>query len=103
MAQKSWQVTITTAGTAVIGPTTGPGDFLVKPAPGNTGASIYIGNDGSNDVSSTTGYAISSGNQIIVRTKNMNNFYFDALSDGDKVHILLNEDLPSGGAPPVRG
>lgn len=98
MAQQSWQVTVTTAGTAVQGPNTGSGQFLVVRHPGNTGTYAYFGNDGNDDVSSTTGFVLGDL-MIVVTTSNMNKYYIDADSDGDKVCIIRSLGLPPVVAP----
>jgi hypothetical protein len=87
MTQKSWRVTVTTAGTAVQGPDTGPGSFIVRGDPANAGV-IYMGNDGADGVSATTGYILDSGVQVIVDINSMNKFWFDAAVSGDDVVIL---------------
>jgi len=95
MAQKSWKVTVTTAGTAVQGPDTGAGIFLVQAAPANAGLYIYIGDDGAGDVSSANGYALAAGMQAVITTTNMNLYWFDAANSGDKADVLLQQGLPT--------
>ena len=83
--QISGQVTVTTAGTAVIGTTADCNNGVyVRALDGNTGV-IYVGNDGSNDVSSSNGYELSAGQQILCQVRNVNELYFDAATNGDKV------------------
>ena len=90
----SWQVTVTTAGTAVQGPDTGPGAFQINADPENTGY-IYVGNDGANDVASTNGYKMAAGNVAIMTAPNMNHLYFDASVSGEKATILELESYRS--------
>ena len=90
MARSSWVVTVETAGTAVQGPSTGPGVFLIGTDPANTGY-IYIGNDGEDDVASTTGHKLSADKQTIVTVSNMNEIWFDASVNGEKATILRVE------------
>src|SRR4030042_2588595 len=87
MAQKSWRVTVAAAGTAVQGPYTGPGTFIIRGDPNNTGV-CYIGNDGADDVAAGTGYTLDSANQVVVVTRNMNEFWFDVATGGDEIEIL---------------
>jgi hypothetical protein len=84
----SGQITVSTAGTEVLGPDTGPGDFLIKFDSGNTGATVYVGNDGNGAVSSTTGFKLNSGDQCILSVKNLNTVYFDVATSGDKIDWL---------------
>ena len=91
MAQKlSWQVTVTTAGTAVqASPTsTVGGTFLVKADPDNTG-SIYVGEDGEGDVSSTTGFELDAGEQVVIDLPSLSKLWVDSSVDGEKAHVLL--------------
>jgi hypothetical protein len=85
---RSGQITVTTAGTAVAGPDTGPGTFQLCPVPANTGATVYVGNDGANDVASTTGFPLQSGQSAVVTVPNLNTVYFDVTANGDKVAWL---------------
>ena len=93
MSQKlSWQVTVTTAGTAVkasTNPTPG-GDFIIKADPDNTG-SIYVGNDGADDVASTTGFQLTAGDQVVMKLSSLHKLWVDSSVSGEKVHILLME------------
>ena len=93
MSQKlSWQVTVTTAGTAVkasTNPTPG-GNFIVKNPSENTGYK-YIGNDGADDVASTTGFSLAVGDQIVMKLASLHKLWVDSSVSGEKVHILLME------------
>lgn len=81
--QISGQITVTTAGTEQAGPdiANGGGGFLVKFDPAATGYG-YVGNDGANAVSSTTGHILSPGDQIILSNANLNTVYFDVSVSG---------------------
>ena len=82
----SGQITVTTAGTEVAGPATGPGEFLIRRHPGNTGTYVYIGNDGTEHVSSTTGMPLGSGDSLVVRVRtSLAELWFDGDTNGDKV------------------
>lgn len=91
MAQRlSWQVTVTTAGTAVQASATSTigGTFLVKPDPNNTG-SIYVGGDGEGDVSSTTGFELDPGEQAVIDLPTLSKLWVDSSVNGEKAHVLL--------------
>jgi hypothetical protein len=80
----SGQVTVASAGTAVQGPATQPGLYWIKAHPGNTGDNGYVGNDGSDDVSSSTGFALGKthpGIQIYVTS--LEKLWFDVDTGGD--------------------
>lgn len=87
----SGQITVTTAGTAVQGPDTGtkPGEqyVAVKALAGNAGL-VYVGNDGADDVTSGNGFELSAGDGIIAY-KNLNEYWFDAAENGDKLCWLV--------------
>jgi hypothetical protein len=89
MSQMSGQITVTTAGTAVAGPDAGPGEVLIQPNPGNSGSYVYVGNNGSDDVASDTGFTLAVGEKAVITVKNLNAIYFDADANGDKVDWLL--------------
>lgn len=84
----SGQITVSTAGTEVAGPDTGPGEFLIKFDPGNTGATVYVGNDGAGALSSTTGFKLEKGEQCILTVTNLNKVMFDVATNGDKIDWL---------------
>ena len=89
MAQMSGQITVATAGTAVAGPDVGPGEFLIQPGRANSGAQVYVGNDGANDVSSSTGLSIAVGEKAIITVSSLSHVYFDAATSGDKIEWLF--------------
>lgn len=82
MAIKSGVITVATAGTAVQGPAVG-GTFIIKALAANTGL-IYLGDDGNNDVSSTTGFELSGGDQIVIEANSLANWWFDTSVSGGK-------------------
>lgn len=100
MAQISGQITVTTAGTAEAGPSTGPGVFALKYVPGNTGTSVYFGNDGSDDVTSGNGFPLGSGETIIVHVTDLDQVYFDVDTSGDKIAWALLSRSPEVAANP---
>jgi hypothetical protein len=81
MAQ-SGQVTVTTAGTAVRGDSEPGILWAIRAHPDNSGA-IFIGDDGSGDVSSTTGYALDPGDGVVLRRASLSALWFDAENDGN--------------------
>ena len=96
----SWNKAVTTAGTALAGPDTGAGTFAVQADPANTGTYMYIGNDGADDVASTTGYALKKDlNPIIMSVSNMSQVFFDTDTSGDSVVILKLQSAQEGSSP----
>ena len=85
----SGQITVTTAGTAVQGPSTGGLQVAVKAMAGNSGI-VYVGNDAAGDVTSANGFELSAGEGVVVR-KNLNALWFDAATNGDKLCWLKLE------------
>lgn len=79
----SGQITVTTAGTAVQGTDIRGIAWLIRFISANTGLG-YIGNNGSGDVASTTGYELSPGDQIYIEADNLNRFWFDTSVNGEK-------------------
>lgn len=77
-------ITVTTAGTAVQGGDIDGSSFLIKAHPSNTGLA-YVGNDGAGDVSSTTGYPLSAGDQTVIDIQNLKHLWFDTAVNGEKV------------------
>src|SRR3990172_8519393 len=79
------QLTVAVPGTAQIGPDVdGVNGFYVRALDDNI-APVYVGNDGSKDISSATGYQLSPGESIIAHILNMNALYVDAVSAGDGI------------------
>ena len=85
MGLRTGLIDIPTAGTAVQGPST-PGaqnaSFTLVAHPGNT-LNVYVGNDGADDVSATTGVALAPGDQLKVNVKNLSELWFDAETSGN--------------------
>jgi len=88
--QISGQVTVATAGTAVTGPDLDVNGYVYfMTVPANTDV-VYVGNDGSNDVASTTGYPLlTTGNTVMRWVQNLENLYFDAAVSGEKIAYFL--------------
>ena len=88
----SGQTTVTTAGTEVRLATNQPSRGLVyiRALSANTGK-MYIGNDGADAVSSSTGYELAAGDQVIVTLTNLNQLWVDASVNGEKVCWLIAE------------
>ena len=97
---RSGQITVAATGTAVTGPDSGPGTFLLWANPANTGTLCYVGNDGADDVGSTTGYTLSKsiGNTVVLKVSNLNQWYFDADTNGDKIQYIMIEGESLGPA-----
>jgi len=86
----SGQKSVTTAGTAVALTTAGaslPGSYLIKALPGNTGT-VYIGNDGANDVTSSNGLPLSASNTIVMTVTDLAQVKIDATADAQGVGWL---------------
>jgi hypothetical protein len=94
MTALSAVITVATAGTPVQGPDLGLGTFLVLPDPVNTGY-VYVGNNGSGTVSSTTGFKLPIGGSPIFVTGNLNSLWFDASVNAQKITVLKVESLLS--------
>lgn len=86
--QKSGVITVATAGTAVQGANVGPGTYIIKADPANTGDYVYVGNDGAGDVSSSTGYKMAKTDTTCITLNNLNELWFDVTTNGDKITWL---------------
>lgn len=85
----SGQTTVTTAGTEVLLSSSQPcNSVVIKALTSNTGI-MYIGNDGANAVSSSTGFPLNKDEQIVVAIKNLNQIYVDASVNGEKVAWII--------------
>ena len=89
----SGQITIATAGTAVQGPSSPRGrEFILKAHPDNTGV-VYVGNDGSGDVTASNGFALDAGDHIRVTVRrSLAELWFDTDNNNDKVTWFLELD-----------
>lgn len=85
---RSGQITVTTAGTAVVGTTQVCHLVAFKADPDNTNP-VYLGNDEAGDVTLDNGYPLEPGEQIIVELNNINLLYFDSETNGEKIAWLL--------------
>ena len=101
----SGQITVTTAGTAVAGPDTsafGKRTYSIEMVPTNSGTYGYVGNDGANDVASTTGYIITkAGVPLILVSDNLAKVYFDTDTNGDKFAWVAVESEGQSISPSV--
>lgn len=85
MTARSGQITVSTAGTAVRGTSVTGYEFAITAHPDNTGV-VYVGNDGANDVAATNGYPLGTAEGwVVVKAGNLNELWFDAATNGDKV------------------
>jgi hypothetical protein len=96
-------ITVATAGTAVVGPSTGAGTFRIIANPANTGTYMYIGNV-SDDVSSANGYPLAKTNTvgiaITVGDGGLAEYYFDTDTNGDDCFWLkITGENPQVRAP----
>lgn len=80
----SGQKTVTTAGTEVRLPDIPGNQFLIKALAANTGI-VYIGNNGDETVSSSTGFELSAGDQVPVEVKNLSCLWLDSAVNGEGV------------------
>jgi len=81
---RSGQITVTTAGTAVQGPATPQGSvFALRAHPDNTG-DVWVGNDGSDDVTKDNGYPLSATADLLIHTSSLRDVWFDADVNGEK-------------------
>ena len=88
LTKVSGQITITTAGTAIQGTAIKGKVFSIQALPGNSGV-CYVGNDGADDVSATTGFPLpAAGPGIVMYVNDLSDLWFDAASNGDKVAWL---------------
>lgn len=80
----SGQITVTTAGTAVVGSDVDlTNGVYIKALAGNTGK-VYVGNDGAGDVTASNGFELAAGDVVILQVGNLNQLVFDAATNGDK-------------------
>ena len=79
----SGQITVTTAGTAVQGPDAPGNLFALKPNHDNTDA-VFVGNV-SGDVTNANGYVLETGESVVVEVANLNQLWFDADVNGEKI------------------
>ena len=85
----SGQTTVTTAGTEVIlNANQACRSVVIKALSTNTGI-MYVGNDGDNAVSSSTGYPLSAKDYVVLEVLNLNNIYVDASVNGEKVAWII--------------
>ena len=85
----SGQNTVAAAGTAeALGTQQIAGPLLVKALTTNTGL-VYVGNDGAGDVSSSNGYPLSAGDQVIFdHVGSLSAIYIDSAVNGEGVAWL---------------
>lgn len=90
MSLISKQVTVTTAGTAVQADSLDDANrvWWLRAHQGNTGENIYIGNDGANDVSSTTGLCLNKLDAPIPINCRLKDLWVDADTNGDKLTLM---------------
>jgi hypothetical protein len=90
---RSGAITVTTAGTAVQGPSYPKAGndklvaFYIKADADNTDT-VYVGNDGSGDVSATNGFPLNSGESIVIEANSLDDLWFDADVNGEKIRWI---------------
>ena len=80
----SGQITVTTAGTAVQGTSARGVKWGLAAHPTNTGY-MYVGDDGTPDVSSATGFPLAPGDYLEIELPNLNRLYVDASVSGEEL------------------
>ena len=87
---RSGSITVTTAGTAVQGPSYPKAGnaklvaFLLKADAANTDT-VYVGNDGAGDVTSANGFPLGTGESMVVEVNSLDDLWFDAAVNGEKI------------------
>ena len=84
---RSGQITVAAAGTAIQGTAVAGRTFAFRAHPDNTDTA-WIGSDeaASPDVSATTGFPLhTDGNTVVLTVNNLNQLWFDADVNGEKV------------------
>jgi hypothetical protein len=86
MGLRSGLITVTTAGTAVKGTSVKSvaQGFAVKAHPDNTDT-VWVGNDGAEDVAATNGFPLNPGEGLVVQAHDLNELWFDADVSGEKI------------------
>jgi hypothetical protein len=80
----SGQITVATAGTAVQGPDVPfVAGIAVKAHPDNADT-VWVGNNGSNTVSSANGFPLNPGEGVVL-AGNLNQYWFNADVSGEKI------------------
>lgn len=81
----SGQITVTTAGTEIQGDDIPlVNGVYIKAMGANTGY-MYVGNNGSGAVASTTGFELDAGDVILIQVSNLNQVWIDSSVSGEKV------------------
>lgn len=91
VAIRSGQKTVTTAGTevALAGSIVADGPVAIRALSSNTGK-VYIGNDGSGAVSSSTGFELAAGDQMILSyVGSLDTILVDSAVNGEGVCWLV--------------
>ena len=90
MTPLSGQTTVASAGTAVpLADFALNAPLMVRALPGNSGA-VALGNDGSGDVSTSSGLLLSAGEAVVFEfTGHLSSLLLDAENDGDGAAWLV--------------
>jgi len=85
----STQVTLTTTAVAYALGTDAVNEMVtIKALTTNTGV-VYVGNDGDDTVSSSTGFPLAAGDMVILDAGYLGLIFATSTADGDKVAVLL--------------
>ena len=89
MAIKSFQKTVAAAGTALqVSTDTAKRVYLFRAHQGNGGTNMFIGNDGADDVSTTTGLVLSTADPPLQLECRLSEMYVDTDNNGDKLCVM---------------
>lgn len=83
MAARSGQITVATAGTAVAGPDVAGTRFVFTAHPSNT-KPVWVGHV-NGDVDANNGFPLTPGDALELFATNLNQLWFDADVNGEKV------------------
>lgn len=90
-------ITVTAAGTAVQGPQypKAANDklvwFVLKADPANT-QNVFFGDNGSADITTSDGFPLAAGEAMAVQVNSLNELWFDAAVDGEKIRWVRTRD-----------
>ena len=87
MAALSGLITVTTAGTAVKG-TFAPNQAVAVKAHPDNSDTVWVGNDGADDVTSANGFPLDPGEGVVL-TGGLSSYWFDADVSGEKICWLV--------------
>lgn len=89
--ERTGQTEIAAIGTAVVLPTRAGQIFALTAHPSNVGT-VWIGNDGNNTVSATTGFPLTAGAPIALAVANLGQLWVVGGNVGDRVCWIVLEE-----------